>query len=181
MAEENQGAQPTEPIGTEPHGSKPGEPQKDWRAEYEKAIAQSRKWEQRAKENKDAAAKLSELEDASKTDAEKLADAVKRAESAEQRLAEYERAAERAGTVADIAAETGVDADWLGRMAGDTAEEIRANADFLASKLSGAAVYPSVTDNGAGKRAGITREQIEAIRDPKERVLTRAKHLDLYK
>ena len=151
MAENEQGAQPTEPTGTEPHGTEPTEPERDWKAEYEKVLAQSRKWEQRSKDNAAKAKELDELKAATQTDAEKLADAVKRAESAESKLAELERAAERAGIVAEVAAKTGVDAEWLGRMAGDTAEEIQANADFLASKLSGAPIYPSVSDNGQKK------------------------------
>ena len=119
--------------------------------ERDKAVAESRKWEGRSKSNAAAAKRLAELEDASKTDAERLADAQKRAEEAEAKLADYERRAERGRVVAEVAAENGLDAEWLGRMAGDTAEEIQANADFLASKLSGAPIYPSVTDNGQKK------------------------------
>ena len=151
MAENEQGAQPTEQAAEQAAQAAPAEPERDWKAEYEKVLAQSRKWEQRSKENAAKAKELDELKAASQTDAEKLADAVKRAESAEAKLAEFERAAERAGIVAEVAAKTGVDADWLGRMAGDTAEEIQANADFLASKLSGAPIYPSVADNGQKK------------------------------
>lgn len=151
MAENEQGAQPTEPTGTEPHGTEPTEPERDWKAEYEKLLAESRKWEARSKANAEAAKRLAELEDASKTDAEKMADAIKRAEEAEAKVADYERRAERAGIVAEVAAEKGVDAEWLGRMSGDTREEIEANASYIASKLNGSPIYPSVTDNGQKK------------------------------
>ncbi|HJA28459.1 MAG TPA: hypothetical protein IAA15_02650 [Candidatus Olsenella pullicola] len=181
MAENGQGAQTTEPTGAEPHGTEPTEPERDWKAEYEKAIAQSRKWEQRSKDNAAAAKELEALKNASKTDAEKLADATKRAEKAEEKLADYERRAERAAIVAEVAAAKGVDAEWLGRMTGDTEAEINANADYIASKLSGAPIYPSVPDNGGRKAAPITREQIDAIKDPRERVRVRAQHLNLYK
>ena len=181
MAENEQGAQPTEQTETEAAQPTPAEPERDWKAEYEKVLAQSRKWEQRSKDNAAKAKELDELKAATQTDAEKLADAVKRAESAESKLAELERAAERAAIVAEVAAKSGVDAEWLGRMAGDTAEEIQANADFLASKLSGAPIYPSVPDNGHSKAAPITREQIDAIKDPRERVRVRAQNLNLYK
>ena len=159
----------------------PAEPEKDWKAEYEKAVAQSRKWEQRSKDNAAAAKELEAMKDASKTDAEKLADATKRAERAEQKLAEYERKAERAAIVAEVAAAKGVDAEWLGRMNGDDRKDIEANADYIASKLSGAPIYPSVPDNGGGRGAPLTREQIEAIKDPKERVLMRARNIGLYR
>lgn len=181
MAENEQGAQPTERVETEAAQPTPAEPERDWKAEYEKALAQSRKWEQRSKDNAAAAKELEALKDASKTDAEKLADATKRAEKAEERLAEYERERERAAIVAEVAASKGVDAEWLGRMSGDGREAIEANADYIASKLSGAPIYPSVPDNGGSKAAPITREQIDAIKDPKERLRVRAQHLNLYK
>lgn len=181
MAEETNGAQTAGREGQEPHGTEPADQRTVSREDYDKLLAQSRKWEQRAKENREAASRLAELEDASKTDAEKLADATKRAEDAEARLADYERKAERAGIVAEVAAEKGVDAEWLERMAGDDRASIEANADFVAAKLKGAHVYPSVSDRGATSPAPVTREQIEAIKDPKERVRMRAKHLELYK
>ena len=181
MAEETQGAQPDEQAGGVPNGADAAEPEKDWKAEYERLLKHSRSWEDKAKRLKDKADRLDELEEASKSDADKLADATKRAEEAEQKLAEFERKAERAGIVSEVAADKGVDAEWLGRMAGDTREEVEANADWLAAKLSGQPIYPSVTDNGGKKQAGVTREQIDAIKDPKERVLMRAQHIDLYK
>ena len=184
MAETNDGATtaPTNPAANEPHGAEPQqEPQKDWKAEYEKALAQSRKWEQRSKANADAAKKLAELEDSTKTDAERLAEAQKCADEAEAKVAEFERRAERAAIVAEVAAAKGVDAEWLGRMSGDTREEVEANAAYIASKLSGSPIYPSVTDNGGAKGGAITKAEIEAIKDPKERVRMRAKHLDLYR
>ena len=181
MAENEQGAQPTEQAETEAAQPTPAEPERDWKAEYEKALAQSRKWEQRSKANADAAKKLAELEDSTKTDAEKLAEAQKRAEEAEAKVAEFERRAERAAIVAEVAAAKGVDAEWLGRMSGDTREEVEANAAYIASKLSGSPIYPSVTDNGGAKGGAITKAEIEAIKDPKERVRMRAKHLDLYR
>ena len=181
MAENEQGAQPAEQAETEAAQQTPAEQERDWKAEYEKVLAQSRKWEQRSKANSDAAKRLAELEDASKTDAERLADATKRAESAEAKLAEYERERERAAIVADVAAAKGVDPEWLARMAGDDREAVEANADFIAAKLSGARIYPDVSDNGGGKGAPVTKEQIDAIKDPAERLRMRAKHIDLYR
>lgn len=181
MAEETQGAQPDEQAGGAPNGAETAEPEKDWKAEYERLLKHSRSWEDKAKRLKDKADRLDELEEASKSDAEKLADATKRAEDAEARLAEYEARAERDAIVAEVAAAKGVDADWLSRMAGDGRDAIEANADYIAGKLGGAHVYPSVEDRGGGGRAQITREQIDAIKDPAERVRTRAQHIELYK
>lgn len=181
MAENEQGAQPTEPTGTEPHGTEPTEPERDWKAEYEKAVAQSRKWEQRSKDNAAAAKELDEMRKQSMSDAERAESEKARADKAEAKLAEYERERERAAIVAEVAAAKGVDAEWLGRMVGDDRKAIEANADYIATKLSGAPIYPSVPDNGHSKAAPITREQIDAIKDPKERVRVRAQNLNLYK
>ena len=181
MAENEQGAQPTEPTGTEPHGTEPTEPERDWKAEYEKVLAQSRKWEQRSKDNAAAAKELDEMRKQSMSDAERAESEKARADKAEAKLAEYERERERAAIVAEVAAAKGVDAEWLGRMVGDDRKAIEANADYIATKLSGAPIYPSVPDNGHSKAAPITREQIDAIKDPRERVRVRAQHLNLYK
>lgn len=181
MAENEQGAQPDEQAQAAPNGAGSAEPERDWKAEYERLLKHSRSWEDRAKRLKDKADRLDELEEASKSDAEKLADATKRAEDAEARLAEYERRAERDAVVAEVAAAKGVDAEWLSRMSGGTREEIEADADFIAGKLAGAHVYPSVADNGGGKGAAATREQIDAIKDPAERVRMRARNIDLYR
>lgn len=180
MAEEAKDAT-TEPTAAEPHGEVQGEQETVSKADYDKLLAQSRRWEARSKENAAKAKELDELKAATQTDAEKLADATKRAEEAEAKVKEYEAKAERAAIVAEVAAEKGVDAEWLSRMAGTTREEVEANADYIASKLAGKPIYPSVTDNGQRKTPPMTKEQIESIKDPRERIRVRAQHLDLYK
>lgn len=67
------------------------------------------------------AAKLDEIEEANKTEAQKLAD---RAEAAEKRAAEYESKAMRS----DVAADKGVPVALL---SGSTKEELEASADAL--------------------------------------------------
>ena len=151
MADATQGAQPTEPTGAEPHGAKQAEPERDWKAEYEKAVAQSRKWEQRSKDNAAAAKELDEMRKQSMSDAERAVSEKARADKAEAKLAESERERERAVIVAEVAAAKGVDAEWLGRMAGDDRESIEANADWLRARISESPIYPSVADNGQKK------------------------------
>ena len=93
----------------------------DWKA-------QARKWEQRAKENlaaakanDDAAKRLAEIEEASKTEAERTAE---RLAAAEKRAAELEAKALKA----EVAAAKGVPAALL---TGSTQEELEAAADAL--------------------------------------------------
>lgn len=86
----------------------------DWKAE-------ARKWESRAKANHDAARQLAELQDAQRTDAEKLADAqatIKRFEAAEQRRSWAD----------EVSSDTGVPANLL---TGDTLEAMRSSAEAL--------------------------------------------------
>lgn len=97
-------------------------------AQLEHWKAMARKNEQRAKENAAAAkenaaaaAKLAEIEDAKKSEAEKL---LAKLEAAEQRAA----AAEQARIRAEIAQSKGVPADLL---SGTTEEEMTASADRL--------------------------------------------------
>lgn len=119
MADENpvEGTEPVEKPGTQ---VTEGE-ETDWKAE-------ARKWENRAKTNlsaakanEGAAKRLAEIEEANKTEAEKIA---ARAEAAEKRAAELELRATRA----EVAASKGVPADLL---AGSTQEELEASADAL--------------------------------------------------
>ncbi len=118
--DESDNAMPTPKDAMGPHGLGTDDPERDWKAEYEKAmaerdklVAQSRKWEERAKANKAKADKADQMEEASKTDAEKLSDAVKRAEKAESKLREYEAKAERDGIVHEVAEAKGVDRELL--------------------------------------------------------------------
>lgn len=71
MSETTEGApapQSTEPVA-------PARAETDWKAE-------ARKWESRAKENSAAAKRLAEIEEANKTEAQKLAERVEAAEKA---------------------------------------------------------------------------------------------------
>lgn len=101
------------PPASEPAGDDPT----DWKAE-------ARKWETRAKENSDAAARLKELEDANKTELEKLNE---RAAAAETRAAQLELS----NTRAEVAMAKGLTASQAKRLVGATREELEADADQL--------------------------------------------------
>ena len=93
----------TEPAqGTEPaSGTEP-----DYKALYEAAKANSRKWEKQAKANKGAASALDEANEAKKSADEKIAEL-------EKRLDAKEKAEVRARTAAKVAQEKGVPADLI--------------------------------------------------------------------
>ena len=107
MADAIESTQATEEVeAQEPHG----EEAIDWEARYKEAVAQSRKWEERAKANKERADKWDAYEQEGLSEAEKLA---KRAESAEAELAQLKAAAQHDADAAEVAKETGVPVHFL--------------------------------------------------------------------
>lgn len=110
--------QPTAPNAPKPQAPAQEPETTDWKAE-------ARKWEQRAKENKEAADRLAELEEAAKTEEQKRAERIAELES---KVTEYETKEQIAAWKAEVAEATGVPAAAL---AGSTREEIEAHAETL--------------------------------------------------
>jgi hypothetical protein len=120
MADEPETNDPAPEPEPEPKPEPPPEP--DWKAE-------ARKWEKRAKENSDAAARLKELEDAQKTEQERLSEnltaAEKRAQEAELKAARLE-----------VAAEKGLPQTSVKFLTGTTPEELAESAEELLALLA---------------------------------------------
>ena len=119
----------------------------DWKAE-------ARKWEARAKENSDAAARLKEFEDAQKTELERANEALTAAQSQA-----IERETELLQLQAAMAtAPPGFDpqqlADWASRLRGSTLEELTADAEALFASITPPA--PAVN--------GQTSQPVESLR-----------------
>lgn len=113
----------------------------------------------------DAEAKKSELQKA-----------IEERDAANARIAQMEADKARSDAVAKAAAENGVDPVLLSRMSGDVDE----NAAYLKATMANVQKYGQVPDGGETMPPTVTRESIEAIQDPVERVLARAQHMDLY-
>ena len=133
----------------------PESPEIDWKAE-------SRKWEQRAKEShkrvqelEPYAAKVTELEQASKSELEK---AQERAQQLEQALAETQSKAVRA----EVSAAKGVPADLL---TGNSKEALEASADaILAFRDSTARKGNYVPSEGRATNDSVNSELRELTR-----------------
>jgi hypothetical protein len=93
----------------------------DWKAE-------ARKWEARAKENISAASRLAEIEEASKSEAQKLAD---RAAAAEKTASEKDRALLKLQVIVDY----GIPKDYQDLVHGDTAEALAESAKKVQSLI----------------------------------------------
>lgn len=116
-----QAAQPTDPKPTPPKTDQTDD-KTDWRAE-------AKKWEQRAKENVDKARRLDKIEDANKSETQRLTEALtaaqQQAEKAQADALRFRIAAKHNITDADADLFlTGSDADTLERQAARLAEQI---------------------------------------------------------
>lgn len=132
----------TEPTPTPAPPVEPQQPQdgeaKTFDADYVAKLRQeAAKYRTEAKANADAAARLAEIEEANKTEAQKLAD---RLAAAEAKAQEAELRALRS----DVSREKGVPAELL---SGTTAEELNAAADRLLA-FRGEAPKPPVAPRG---------------------------------
>jgi hypothetical protein len=115
----------------------------DHAAEAAKWKALSRKNEDRAKENEAAAKRLAEIEEANKSESEKL---LSRAEAAETKLAEREAKEDAEKLVAEVSKEKGVPAAIL---RGATREELEEHADAYLASIPVIPAAPS--SDGLGK------------------------------
>lgn len=117
----------------------------DWQAKYEAMRQHSREWEKKAKANEDAADELEKLKAAQMSEQEK---ANKRAEKAEAELNELKAKAERAETVAKVADEANVPAEFVAMLTGADADEL---AKQVARILELLPAYPTRTDDGGAQ------------------------------
>lgn len=124
-------------------------------AEVEKWKALARKNEARAKENSDKAKRLDDLEEAQKSELEKL---TARAEAAEAKIAEREKADAARALAEEVAKEKGVSASVL---RGSTKEELEAHADSILALLP---EKPKAATDGTGGDRGddIEEEEVDA-------------------
>lgn len=120
MSEQEETTEPTETAGPQPEPDVPAQ-DTDWKAE-------ARKWEQRAKANKDAAARLQQFEDAQKSEQEKLTEKLS---ATEKRAVEAELRAARL----EVATSKGLPMASVKFLTGDTPDELSASADELLGLL----------------------------------------------
>lgn len=161
---ENDGTTQTEPTApVDPQGS-----QIDWKA-------MSRKHEdneKRYKEQLDAAnAKVASLE----SGAQELQQLREQLASITSERDQLQRQHDLRTWADEVSAETHVPASVL---RGSSKEEMQSHAQaILGSGLS----FGAVPDGGEANPPAVTRAQIDAIKDPHERLMATAKNLNLYK
>lgn len=153
---ESEAAEQTEPAT--------GDAGKDWQAEYEKLQRNSRKWEERAKANADAAKELDALRQQSMTDLEKAVDEARKSTRAEvltevgrERVVDLIRAT-ATGRVADVDAL--LDVVDAGRFLDEEGQPNREGITAWLDRVAPAAEaieqtgHPAPLDLGQGARGG---------------------------
>ena len=128
----------------------------DWKAE-------ARKWEARAKENNSAAAKLAEIEEANKSEAQKLQEQLA---SLQERAATAERDRERLAVIA----KHGIPEEYQDLVHGGTADALEASAAKIKSLIaSTSAQQPAqatasfvIPDEGGSPNLALNGDGIEA-------------------
>ena len=127
------------------HGLPEGEPHGEPKAEETDWKALARKWEERAKANKEAAEELEKLKEAQMSEQEKAA---KHTKELEAKLAKYEAERPQHEWCVQVAKKTGVPADLL---RGSTLDEVQAHADSIKQYLQN---NKTSEQTGAGTPAG---------------------------
>lgn len=109
----------------------------DWKAKYEETLGHSRKWEQRAKDNADAARRLEQVESSQQSTEAKNAE---RIAALEQQLADSQRTA----LIARVQASHGIsDEDASLFLTGEDEQALTAQAKRLADRAQVGPVAPS--------------------------------------
>ncbi len=122
--------------------------------------AQARKWEERAKENKDAKPQLDKLmEDMKNIQTEN--------EEVKQQLNQYQKEIEHAELLNRVSTTTGLPTSVLGAMKADTEDELLEVANILKQSIP---LYPKdVNDGSHSVDVKMTRTEISKIKNPRER------------
>lgn len=144
-----------------------GEADKDWKAEYERVKAESRKWEGRAKANIEKANKYDELEKLNSDTKEQLAQANARADEAEKASESAKSALEYSNTVSKVSEATGVP---RGLLHGETEDELMESAKAILEFTNSQKPNIPSDQGGAAGAQPISRESILNNKNQLDRV-----------
>lgn len=173
MAQETTPAEtePTEPAQGGDAGQKP-----DYKALYENALKESRKWESRSKAN------LKELDEL-KAAAPKADPTVEERLSAlESENASLKASAARSALVDSVAKATGLDRSIVATLNGEDEDALTEQAKAVAAIVKPAGGAPKVPEAGGKPKPGKpSKKDVLGIEDKKERMAAIAANIDLFK
>ncbi len=146
----------------------------DYKALYEKALAESRKWEGRSKANLKQLEELKRQPAADRTVEERLA-------ALEAENESLKASAARNSLVDSVAKATGLDRAIVAALNGADEDALTEQAKSIASQLKPKGGAPSAPEAGKRDRPGKpSKESILSIKDAKERKAAIAANIDLF-
>ncbi len=170
MAEETTAAENDEATGTD--GAEP--PEKDYKALYEKTLAESRKWESRSKANAKELEAIKSKPVADRTVEDRLAALEAENESLKANAA-------RTALVDNVAKATGLDRAIVAALNGADEDALTEQANAIAAQLKPKGGAPTAPEAGRKDKPGKpSKKDILSIKDAKERKAAIAANIDLF-
>ena len=150
------------------------QPAQDYKALYEAAVAESRKWEGRSKANLKELEELKRNRPKDRTVEERLA-------ALESENEALRASAARSALVDSVAKATGLDRSIVAALNGADEEALTGQAQAIAAQLRPRASAPAAPEAGRKERPGKpSKEDILAIENAKERKAAIAANIDLF-
>ena len=158
-------------AATEPQQAQGGSEGKDYKALYEDAVKESRKWEKRSKDN------LEQLNALKQSQGKPDPTIEERLAALEKENGDLKAASARAKLVDSVAKATGLDRAIVATLSGADEESLTEQAEAIA-----AIAKPRVPEAGQKQKPGKpSKKDILGIEDKKERMAAIAANIDLFK
>ena len=155
----------------------PGDSQpKDYKALYEDAVKESRKWEKRSKDN------LEQLNALKQSQSKPDPTIEERIAALEKENGDLEAASARAALVDSVAKATGLDRAIVATLSGADEESLTEQAEAIAAIAKPQGGAPLAPEAGIKQKPGRpSKKAILGIEDKKERMAAIAANIDLFK
>ena len=163
-------------AAADPQQAQGGSEGKDYKALYEEAVKESRKWEKRSKDN---LAQLNDLKDSKDKPDPTIEE---RIAALEKENGDLKAASARAKLVDSVAKATGLDRAIVATLSGADEESLTEQAEAIAAIAKPQGGAPHVPEAGQKQKPGKpSKKDILGIEDKKERMAAIAANIDLFK
>lgn len=166
----------TQQAAADPQQAQGGPEGKDYKALYEEAVKESRKWEKRSKDN------LEQLNAMKQSQGKPDPTIEERIAALEKENGDLKAASERAALVDSVAKATGLDRAIVATLSGADEDALTEQAQAIAAIATPQGGAPLVPEAGQKQKPGKpSKKDILGIEDKKERMAEIAANIDLFK
>ena len=163
-------------AAADPQQAQGGSEGKDYKALYEDAVKESRKWEKRSKDN------LEQLNALKQSQGKPDPTIEERIAALEKENGDLKAASARAKLVDSVAKATGLDRAIVATLSGADEESLTEQAEAIAAIAKPQGGAPRVPEAGQKQKPGNpSKKDILGIEDKKERMAAIAANIDLFK